>query len=167
MSTRACQCRTFWNSVLICVKIAVQGADEAVFVLAPVLLLLNQDPLLFRGLTAQRRYFPPLCAASLFLTVNAAAAIFSKWSARGRRSPFVDAERVGPLYVLGSLALLVMTLPNHVNLLRVRATFLNACTRMQSLPPAGCCQELVRKASGMHAPAPQLHHAVKELLMVA
>ncbi|KAJ9524251.1 hypothetical protein QJQ45_008427 [Haematococcus lacustris] len=38
------------------------GAPGAVFMLAPVLLLLHQDPLLLPGLTEARRYAPPMAA---------------------------------------------------------------------------------------------------------
>lgn len=102
---------------------AVQGADEAIFVLAPVLLLLSQDALICRGLSAQRRYFPPFCAASLFLAASAASGAFGRFSARSQRSPLVDGERVGPWYLLGSLLLTAATLPNHFYFLRVRPAF--------------------------------------------
>lgn len=35
------------------------GAPEAIFMIAPVLLLLSQDPLLLPGLADRQRYFPP------------------------------------------------------------------------------------------------------------
>ena len=49
-----------------------QGADAAILVLAPILLLLGQDRLLCAGLSVRRRYFPPAaaCVAFLFLKVR-------------------------------------------------------------------------------------------------
>jgi hypothetical protein len=47
------------------------GADVAIFVLAPSLLLLNQDPLILWGLGDRQRYFPPVAAISCYLFVNA------------------------------------------------------------------------------------------------
>ena len=42
----------------------VQGADAVIFALAPILLLLSQDPLLLWGLHERRRYFPLAAAIS-------------------------------------------------------------------------------------------------------
>ena len=98
----------------------MQGADEAVFVLAPILLLLNQDPLLCRGLTPERRYFPPVCAATLFLAANAVAAAVLKRNASSQHIPTAEGvEVLGAGYLVRSLALLVATLPNLFILLRV------------------------------------------------
>lgn len=44
-----------------------EGSPWGALLLAPVLLLLVQDPLFFRGLTDHRRYFPPLAASILLL----------------------------------------------------------------------------------------------------
>ncbi|KAF8058100.1 hypothetical protein HT031_005760 [Scenedesmus sp. PABB004] len=48
------------------------GAPEALLMLAPLLLLLSQDPLLLRGLGERQRYLPPVAAFSGYLTVAAA-----------------------------------------------------------------------------------------------
>ena len=101
----------------------VQGTNEAIFVLAPVLLLLNQDPLLCRGLTPDRRYFPPVCAATLFLAANAAAAAIMKRSASLQPVPSAEGnEQLTLWYLLRSLALLLATLPNLLIFLRVSLT---------------------------------------------
>jgi hypothetical protein len=47
------------------------GAPEAVLLLAPALLLLCRDALLFRGLTERRRYLPPVAAAAGVLAAAA------------------------------------------------------------------------------------------------
>lgn len=89
--------------------------------LAPILLLLNQDPLLCRGLSPERRYFPPVCAAAVFLAANALAAAGSKRSASFKDIPTAaeGLERVGAWFVFGNLALLLATLPNLIIFLRV------------------------------------------------
>jgi hypothetical protein len=48
------------------------GAPEAVFLVAPLLLLLSQDPLLLRRLGEEQRYAPPLAAVAGYLTLTAA-----------------------------------------------------------------------------------------------
>ena len=49
----------------------LQGSDLAVFLLAPILLLLSQDPLL-SALTSRRRYFPMALAISSYLGASSA-----------------------------------------------------------------------------------------------
>ena len=87
--------------------------------LAPILLLLNQDPLLCRGLTPKRRYFPPVCAATLFLAANAVAAAVSKRSLSSQHFPSAGDKQVGTWYLVRGLAFLLATLPNLLISLRV------------------------------------------------
>uniref|UniRef100_A0A7S3R236 Uncharacterized protein n=1 Tax=Dunaliella tertiolecta TaxID=3047 RepID=A0A7S3R236_DUNTE len=47
------------------------GAPEAIFMMAPLLLMLSQDPLLLPGLTAPRRYFVPTVAVCAYLALTA------------------------------------------------------------------------------------------------
>ncbi len=101
-----------------------QGADEAILVLAPVLLLLNQDPLLFRGLTDARRYFPPVFAAAAYLAGAAALTALGKYRAMTERPPFgtavtADSASFGFWFLAKNVALLLLTLPNHVIFLQV------------------------------------------------
>ncbi len=44
--------------------------------LAPILLLLSQDPLLFTGLEERMRYFPPVLAVTGYLTMTAIAQVW-------------------------------------------------------------------------------------------
>ena len=98
----------------------VQGTNEAIFVLAPVLLLLNQDPLLCRGLTPERRYFPPVCATTLYLAANAVTAAIMKHSMSSQRGSSAEADnRIGTWYLIWSLTLVLATLPNLLIFLRV------------------------------------------------
>ncbi len=53
------------------------GSPEAIFMLAPILLLLAQDPLLFPGLSDRQRYCPPAAAVSAFLLATGAAVAVS------------------------------------------------------------------------------------------
>ena len=46
--------------------------DASIFVIAPLLLLLNQDDLLLSGLVSARRYFAPAAAVVVYLGANAA-----------------------------------------------------------------------------------------------
>jgi hypothetical protein len=52
------------------------GQPEAIFMLAPLLLLLSQDALLLRGLGEQQRYAPPITAASLYLAASTLVRIY-------------------------------------------------------------------------------------------
>lgn len=51
------------------------GDDAAVLLLAPILLLLCQDPVILRGLTDRRRYFPPVLGAVTMLAWSCASLI--------------------------------------------------------------------------------------------
>ena len=47
------------------------GSPEAIFMLAPLLLLLSQDPLMLSELEEQQRYFPPTLAVTTYLSAAA------------------------------------------------------------------------------------------------
>lgn len=46
----------------------LDGKEESIFIIAAILLLLNQDPLIFRNLTENKRYFPPVLALVLYFS---------------------------------------------------------------------------------------------------
>ena len=48
-----------------------QNAAAAILMLAPILLLLSQDPLLLPGLGDRQRYLPPMLAISVYLPATA------------------------------------------------------------------------------------------------
>lgn len=48
------------------------GAPEAIFMMAPLLLLLNQDTMFFSWLNERHRYFPPVLAVSVYLVSTSA-----------------------------------------------------------------------------------------------
>ena len=56
-----------------------EGQDEAILMLAPLLLLLNQDPYLLPMLDDRRRYFPPYVALVVYLTSSAFRAATSAY----------------------------------------------------------------------------------------
>jgi len=95
------------------------GADFAVPVLAPVLLLLNQDGYLLAGLTRRRRYMPPVAAVSLYLGASALTALLGAL-VRGR-VPSAVSER-------GGLALLAPTGARALLLYAAKEVVAVACT---------------------------------------
>lgn len=99
----------------------LQAADEAILVLAPMLLLLNQDPLVFRSLTERRRYAPLVLALTTCLVFSAITGALQKASAGSMRSPFVmeQKEASGTWLLTKNLGLLVFAVPIHIIFLRV------------------------------------------------
>ncbi len=81
----------------------------AILVLAPVLLLLSQDPLLFRFLEDRRRYAPPAAAVTAYLAGTAL------WQLAGEASEMGLAGLQG--YLAKNAACLLATLPCQVLLL--------------------------------------------------
>ena len=98
-----------------------QAADEAILVLAPMLLLLNQDPLVFRSLTERRRYAPLVLALTTCLVFSAVTGSSQKGSTGSAQSPFVMEQRqVSGVWLLTkNLALLALAVPIHIIFLRV------------------------------------------------
>ena len=98
-----------------------QAADEAILVLAPMLLLMNQDPLAFRSLKDRRRYAPLVLGLTACLTFSAVTGAFQKAGTAIERSPFVVEQQQpsGMLLLIKNLALLALALPNHIFFLRV------------------------------------------------
>ncbi|GBG84594.1 hypothetical protein CBR_g38877 [Chara braunii] len=92
-----------------------RGVDRAIFVLAPILLLLNQDVNLVRGFGDRQRYFPLTAAVSIYLAISALCRIiqecFDLRGAAGVASPNVS--DVGWWWIVKNGLLLVISLPNH------------------------------------------------------
>ncbi|CAK0743676.1 hypothetical protein CVIRNUC_001488 [Coccomyxa viridis] len=114
-------------STLLCFVLALalnaqlnEAADEAILVLAPMLLLMNQDPLVFRSLTVRRRYAPLVLGLTACLTFSAVTGAFQKAGTAAERSPFVVEQRQpsGMWLLIKNLALLALALPNHILFLR-------------------------------------------------
>lgn len=78
-----------------------EGSDVAVLMLAPLLLLLTQDPYLLPMIDERRRYFPPCAAAVLYLAASAL------WGA------VTTAGDVAAIDTARAAAGVLCTLPNH------------------------------------------------------
>ena len=104
----------------------VQAADEAILVLVPMLLLLNQDPLVFSGLTEKRRYAPLVLAVTTCLVFSAVSGALQRASTGEARSPFVMEQRQasGTWLLTKNLVLLALAVPIHALFLRVRPSAL-------------------------------------------
>lgn len=86
------------------------GSPEAIFMLAPLLLLLSQDPLLLPWLEDRLRYFPPALATTLFLTTTAISQAIDDASIDLDASPFVSISM--------AVVLVACALPSHIMFLR-------------------------------------------------
>lgn len=78
-----------------------EGKDEAILMLAPLLLLLNQDPYLLPMLDDRRRYFPPYIALVLYLAASAF------------RAAAAAVIRHSPIAAAAAMLSVVCALPNH------------------------------------------------------
>lgn len=85
-----------------------EGRDEAVLVLAPTLLLLNQDSIFLRHLEDKRRYFVPCLAAIVYLYFAAVSEV-ARISREGGADP--DASMV--LEFLKGVSATLCSVPNH------------------------------------------------------
>ncbi|KAG2447194.1 hypothetical protein HYH02_007936 [Chlamydomonas schloesseri] len=88
------------------------GAPEGIFMLAPILLLLSQDPLILPGLTERQRYCPPFMAVSAYLLGSGVlVAVGDVLTASGA----VAASGLPPaLYLAKDLGLAALAVPHHV-----------------------------------------------------
>ena len=119
--------------------VCLQAADEAILVLAPMLLLMNQDPLVFRSLSERRRYAPLVLALTAYLTFSAVTGAFQAAGAASERSPFVMEQKQpsGAWLLVKNLVLLALAFPNHALFLRVRP--------MPAIHPLHACKYLLRQ----------------------
>jgi len=83
------------------------GAAEAIFMLAPLLLLLSQDPVLLPGLGDKQRYFPPVLAVTAFLMICSIGQSFPDGG-----PVLAPAEPLA--FAIKNIVLAALTLPNHV-----------------------------------------------------
>lgn len=89
------------------------GSDRAIFILVPILLLLNQDSNFFTGFGDRQRYFPLTAVLSLYLV---ASAMYKLWYEvwQGYSSWGLDVGGPGWFFAVKNAALLILTLPNHI-----------------------------------------------------
>ncbi|CAD6256854.1 unnamed protein product [Miscanthus lutarioriparius] len=89
------------------------GSNRAIFFLAPILLLLNQDSDIFAGFGDRQRYFPVTVSISGYLLLAALYRIWEEtWPGNGGWA--LDIGGPGWLFAVKNFALLVLTLPNHI-----------------------------------------------------
>ncbi|CAA0815517.1 no exine formation 1 [Striga hermonthica] len=89
------------------------GSNRAIFFLAPILLLLNQDLDFFAGFGDKQRYFPVTVAISGYLVITA---IYSVWEDLWHGNVGWGVDIGGPdwVFVVKNLALLMLTFPSHI-----------------------------------------------------
>ncbi|CAO2200591.1 unnamed protein product [Urochloa humidicola] len=89
------------------------GSNRAIFFLAPILLLLNQDSDIFAGFGDRQRYFPVTISISGYLLLTALYRIWEEtWPGNGGWGLHIGGP--GWLFAVKNVALLVLTLPNHI-----------------------------------------------------
>ncbi|KAJ8493704.1 hypothetical protein OPV22_015425 [Ensete ventricosum] len=89
------------------------GSNRAIFFLAPILLLLNQDSDIFAGFGDRQRYFPVILAISGYLVLTALYRIWEEaW--RGNMGWGLEIGGPGWFFAVKNAALLMLTLPNHI-----------------------------------------------------
>ncbi|KAL9668523.1 hypothetical protein QQ045_006057 [Rhodiola kirilowii] len=89
------------------------GSNRAIFFLAPILLLLNQDSDFVAGFGDKQRYFPVTLAISVYLGVTA---LYSIWEDVWHGNSGWGLEIGGPdwIFAIKNIALLILTFPNHI-----------------------------------------------------
>lgn len=101
---------------LICLILNITltgGSNRAIFFLAPILLLLNQDSDIFAGFGDRQRYFPVVLAISVYLFLAAIQRIWAEvW--QGDSGWGLQIGGPGWVFAVKNAGLLILTLPNHI-----------------------------------------------------
>jgi hypothetical protein len=89
------------------------GSNRAIFFLAPILLLLNQDSDFVAGFGDKQRYFPVTVVISVYLILTA---LYSIWEDVWHGNAGWGLQIGGPdwIFAVRNLALLILTLPSHI-----------------------------------------------------
>lgn len=89
------------------------GSNRAIFFLAPILLLLNQDSDFVAGFGDKQRYFPVILAISAYLVLTA---VYSIWEDiwHGNSGWGIDIGGPDWFFAVKNLALLILTFPSHI-----------------------------------------------------
>lgn len=104
---------------LICLTLNITltgSSNRAIFFIAPILLLLNQDSDIISGFGDRQRYFPVTIAVSSYLVLVALYRIWEEvfWTSDHDTWGGLDIGGPGWLFIVKNLALLILTLPNHI-----------------------------------------------------
>ena len=112
-----------WLFIALYLNWQAKGApDEAIFLLAPSLLLLSRDPLLLPGLTASRRYAPCSLAVSVYLLASGLASVVHATYLQPHA--LATAHKQTPFFLLLNMACLAAVVPVHLGFLQVRSVCL-------------------------------------------
>ncbi|XP_049380013.1 uncharacterized protein LOC125844726 [Solanum stenotomum] len=89
------------------------GSNRAIFFLAPILLLLNQDSDFVAGFGEKQRYFPVVVVISSYLVLTT---VYSIWENIWHGNAGWGLDVGGPdwLFAVKNLALLILTFPSHI-----------------------------------------------------
>lgn len=89
------------------------GSNRAIFFLSPILLLLNQDSDILAGFGDRQRYFPVTVAISGYMVLTA---LYRVWEEFRHENAGWGVGIGGPgwFFAVKNLALLILTLPNHI-----------------------------------------------------
>lgn len=89
------------------------GSNRAIFLLAPILLLLNQDSDFVAGFGDKQRYFPVTVVISSYLVLTA---LYSIWEEVWHGNSGWGLEIGGPdwFFAVKNVALLILTFPSHI-----------------------------------------------------
>ncbi|GAV80798.1 hypothetical protein CFOL_v3_24258 [Cephalotus follicularis] len=89
------------------------GSNQAIFFLAPILLLLNQDSDFVAGFGDKQRYFPVTVAISAYLVLTT---LYTIWEDVWHGNSGWGLEVGGPdwFFAVKNLALLILTFPSHI-----------------------------------------------------
>lgn len=89
------------------------GSNRAIFFLAPILLLLNQDSDFVAGFGDKQRYFPVTVVISAYLVLTA---LYSIWEDIWHGNTGWGIEIGGPdwFFAVKNVALLILTFPSHI-----------------------------------------------------
>ncbi|KAK7272875.1 hypothetical protein RIF29_13915 [Crotalaria pallida] len=89
------------------------GSNRAIFFLAPILLLLNQDSDFVAGFGDRHRYFPVAVVISAYFVLSS---LYSIWEDVWQGNSGWGLQIGGPdwIFVVKNLALLILTFPSHI-----------------------------------------------------
>ena len=109
-----------WLALSLFLSWSAKGApDEAIFLLAPSLLILNRDPVLMPGLKPSRRYAPCSLAVTVYLVASSVATVIQSTWLQPRA--LVLAHKQTWFHFVLNVVCLFAVLPTHLGFLQVMA----------------------------------------------